>query len=128
MRGYHLRQENQPEMRTSCLRRSLSPSRRMLPFSAWTQVLDLGRQALPSPRALVPVGPSNVLYLFHILVYLSHFVHILSTGYPCIGYPYTVPFSYIYPTFLSSSPQSFGLSNTEVSLYFASLLRLTYCT
>jgi len=74
-------------------------------------------QPTPSPRALVPVCASYVSYIFHILLYLPHFVSTCPRSLDIIPYLFH---TYILCT-RQDSPQSFVYQTAEVS-------SLLYCT
>src|SRR5436853_7035710 len=88
--------------------------------SEFSFLLKLGRQAHPSPRALVPADPSNVLYLFHIsLLSIPFYTYLCLQGIRASD----TPIPYHFRTYIlrssSSSPQSFVLPNTEVSPFIS---------
>ena len=83
-------------------------------------MLELGRQAHPSPRALVPADPSNVLFLFHIsLLSIPFYTCLCLQGIRYADTPIPYHFCTYILCFSSSSPQSFAVSNTEVSPFIS---------
>ena len=80
-------------------------------------MLEMRWQPVPSPRAVVPVRISYVSYIFHILLYLPHFVSTCPRSSDIIPYLFR---TYILCT-RQDSPQLFVYQTAEVS-------SLLYCT